>query len=152
MGRLIFLPTACAFFLLLQGCVSSYQVEILKVNEMIQDMESIDLDQPDHPSDLPETGIVVNNKTDRTLLVKLRRKEEKVLSIAPGGSGSMELEPGTYHYRIYEDVDADEPKTKAVYIQLSGTKKIVEKCVFMYDVFTKKEVVDEKRFEKLRSR
>ncbi len=146
------IPAVLVLFLVLDGCMTSYQVEILKVNEMIQDMEAIELDQPDHPSDLPETGIVINNKTDRTLLVTLRRKEEKILSIDPGGSGSMELEPGTYHYRIYEDTEAEEPKTKAVYIPLSGTKRVVEKCVFIYDVFTKSEVVDEKGFEKLRLR
>ena len=140
------------YFSLLQGCISSYQVEILKVNEMIQDMEAIELDDPGHASDLPETGIAVNNRTERTLLVKLRRKEERIMSIPPGGSASMALEPGTYHYRIYEDVAADEPKTKAVFIELKGTRKIVEKCVFVYDVFTKKEVVDDKQFEKLRSR
>jgi hypothetical protein len=134
------------------GCISSYQVEILKINEMIQDMEALDLDDPDHTSDLPETGIAVNNQTERTLLVKMRGKKEQIMSIAPGGSASMALEPGNYHYRIYEDEAADEPKTKAVYIQLKGTRKIVEKCVFIYDVFTKKEVVDDKEFEKLRSR
>ncbi len=139
-------------FSFLGGCISSHHVEILKINEMIQDMEAIELDQPDHPSDLPETGIVVNNKTERTLLLKVRRKKEQIISIAPGGSGAMALEPGMYHYRIYEDEAADEPKTKAVFIELKGTRKIVEKCVFVYDVFTKKEVVGEKEFEQLRRR
>jgi hypothetical protein len=134
------------------GCISSHEVEILKLNEMIQDMEAIELDEPDHPSHYPENGIVVNNATSRTLLVKLRRKKEQVMSVPPGGSGSMALEPGRYHYKIYEDLEADEPKTKAVFIPLKGTKKIVEKCVFVYDVFTKKEVVDNKEFEKLRAR
>ncbi len=139
-------------FWFLGGCLSSHQVEFLKVNEMIQDMEAIELDQPDHPSDFPESGIVVNNQTERTLLVKVRRKKEQIMSVGPGGTGSMALEPGIYHYRIYEDEAADEPKTKAVFIQLAGTRKIVEKCVFVYDVFTRKEVVDDKEFEKLRSR
>ena len=85
-------------------------------------------------------------------VVKLRSKEERIMSVPPGGSGCMALSPGTYYYRIYEDMEAKEPKTKAVYIDLKGTKKIVDKCVFTYDVFTKKEVVDEKRFETLRSR
>ncbi len=140
------------FFLFLEGCIYSHEVEILKVNEMIHDMEAIELDQPDHASDLPDSGIVVNNNTERTLLVKVRRKKEKIMSIAPGGSGTMALAPGTYHYRIYEDEAADEPKTKAVFIELRGTRKIVEKCVFVYNVFTKKEVVDEKEFEELLSR
>lgn len=148
-----FLVVAIVFFVsFLGGCITSHQVEFLKVNEMIQDMEAIELDQPDHPSDFPESGIVVNNQTERTLLVKVRRKKEQIMSVGPGGTGSMALEPGIYHYRIYEDEAADEPKTKAVFIQLAGTRKIVEKCVFVYDVFTKKEVVDEKEFEKLRSR
>jgi hypothetical protein len=139
-------------FSFLSGCMSSHQVEILKVNEMIQDMEAIEIDDPGHASDLPQNGIVVNNQTERTLLVKIRRKKERILSIAPGGTGSMALEPGMYHYKIYEDEAADEPKTKAVFIELKGTRRIVEKCVFVYDVFTKKEVVDEKEFERLRSR
>ena len=136
----------------LGGCITSHQVEFLKVNEMIQDMEAIELDEPDHASDFPENGIVVNNQTERTLLVKMRGKQERIMSIAPGGTGSMALEPGMYHYKIYEDEAADEPKTKAVLIELEGTRKIVEKCVFIYDVFSKKEVVGEKEFEKLRSR
>ena len=144
--------TALLLFLIAGGCISSHEVEILKVNEMIQDMEAIELDDPDHASDFPQTGIVVNNQTERTLLVKMRRKKERIMSVAPGGSASMALEPGMYHYRIYEDEAADEPKTKAVFIELKGTRKIVEKCVFVYDVFTKKEVLDEKEFEKLRSR
>ena len=139
-------------FSFLGGCITSHQVEILKVNEMIQDMEAIELDDPEHASDFPETGIVVKNQTERTLLVKTRRKKERVMSVAPGGTGSMALEPGLYHYRIYEDEAAEEPKTKAVFIELKGTRKIVEKCVFVYDVFTKKEVVDDKEFEKLRAR
>ncbi len=148
-----FLVVAIVFFVsFLGGCITSHQVEFLKVNEMIQDMEAIELDDPEHASDLPENGIVVKNQTERTLLVKMRRKKERIMSIAPGGTGSMALEPGTYHYRIYEDEAADEPKTKAVYIELKGTRKIVEKCVFIYDVFTKKEVVDDKQFERLRSR
>lgn len=151
MPRFLILAIALVFFLL-GGCISSHQVEILKVNEMIQDMEAIELDDPDHASDLPQTGIAVNNQTERTLLVKMRRKKEQIMSVAPGASGSMALEPGMYHYRIYEDEAADEPKTKAVFIELKGTRKIVEKCVFVYDVFTKKEIVDEKQFEKLRSR
>ena len=151
MRRFLILAIVLVFFLL-GGCISSHQVEILKVNEMIQDMEAIELDDPDHASDLPQTGIAVNNQTERTLLVKMRRKKEHIMSVAPGGSGSMALEPGMYHYRIYEDEAADEPKTKAVFIELKGTRKIVEKCVFVYDVFTKKEVVDDKQFEKLRSR
>jgi len=137
---------------LLGGCITSHQVEILKVNEMIQDMEAIELDDPDHTSDFPENGIVVNNRTERTLLVKMRGKKERIMSVAPQATGSMALEPGMYHYRIYEDEAADEPKTKAVFIELEGTRRIVEKCVFVYDVFTKKEVVDDKEFEKLRSR
>jgi hypothetical protein len=146
------LVTFLSVLLFLGGCISSYQVEIIKAHEMIQDMEAIELDQPDHPSDLPETGILVNNKTDRTLLVKMRRKKEQVMSIPPGGSSWMALSPGTYHYRIYEDEAAEEPKSKAIYIDLQGTKRIVEKCVFIYDVFTKQEVVNEKRLEELRSR
>jgi hypothetical protein len=130
--------------------MSSHQVEIIKVNEMIQDMEAIELDAPDLASDLPETGIVVTNKTERTLRVWMRRKKERVMSIPPGDTGSMALEPGTYHYGIGEDERVDEPKTKAVYIELRGTKRIPEKCVFLYDVFTKKEVVDDKGLEELR--
>jgi len=152
MRRAILIVGILLLFSFPGGCVSSYQVEILKINEMIQDMEAIELDEPDHASDFPETGIVVKNQTERTLLVKMRGKQERIMSIAPGGRGSMALEPGMYHYRIYEDEAADEPKTKAVFMELKGTRKIVEKCVFVYDVFTKKEVVDEKEFEKLRSR
>jgi hypothetical protein len=152
MMRRLFILAIVLVFSFLGGCISSHQVEILKVNEMIQDMEAIELDDPDHASDLPQTGIVVKNQTERTLLVKMRRKGEQIMSVPPGCSGSMALEPGMYHYRIYEDETADEPKTKAVFIELNGTRRIVEKCVFVYDVFTKKEVVDEKEFEKLRSR
>ena len=150
--RRFLIVTIVILFSFLGGCITSHQVEILKVNEMIQDMEAIELDDPEHATDFPETGIVVKNQTERTLLVKTRRKKERVMSVAPGGTGSMALEPGMYHYRIYEDEAAEEPKTKAVFIELKGTRKIVEKCVFVYDVFTKKEVVDEKEFEKLRSR
>jgi hypothetical protein len=127
-------------------------VELIRAHEMIQDMEAIDLDQPDHSPDLPETGILVHNKTDRTLRVNLRRKDEKTFSVPPGGSGSLVLEPGIYHYRICEDASADAPKTKATYIDLKGTKNIPEKCLFTYEVFTERQVVGEKRFQELRSR
>ncbi len=142
----------CAGSLALGSCISSHTVQILKAHEMIQDMEAIELDEPDHPSDLPETGILVNNKTDRTILVRMRRKQERVVSIPPGGSAVMALAPGRYHYSISADEGVKEPGSKAIYIPLRGTRKIVEKCVFMYDVFTKKEVVDDQGLESLRSR
>lgn len=152
MGRRLSVVGISLLALFLAGCVSSYEVEWIRAHELIQDMEAIELDEPDHPPDLPETGIVVNNHTARTLVVKLRRKEDEFLTIPPGASDSVPLVPGTYHYRIYQDPTADEPKTKAVYIDLSGTKKIVEKCVFVYDVFTEREVVSERRFREIRSR
>jgi len=132
--------------------MTSHTVQIIKAQEMIQDMEAIELDEPDHPSDLPETGIVVNNKTDRTLIVKMRRKQERTLSIPPGGSSAMALAPGLYHYNISVDDRIKEPGSKAIYIPLCGTRKIVEQCLFLYDVFTKKEVVDDQGLESLQSR
>jgi hypothetical protein len=146
------LLAALLLFSLTGGCISSYQVEILRAHEMIQDMEAIELDDPDLAEDYPENGIVVNNKTERTLVVMVRRKKEQSIRVKPGASGSLALAPGPYRYKIYEDTEADEPKSKAVYIHLRGTKKIVEKCVFVYDVFTQSKVVDDKEFEKLKNR
>ena len=139
-------------FLLLGGCLSSYEVEIIKVHEMIQDMEAIELDEPERASELPETGILVNNKTDTTIQVTMRGKKEQVVTVPPGGSGKMALTPGNYHYKIAAEEATKEKKSKGIYIDLKGTKKIVGKILYIYDVFTKQEVVKEKELEHLRSR
>ena len=136
----------------LAGCISSYNVHIIKVHEMIQDMEAIEVDEPERASELPETGIVVNNKTDTTIEVKMRGKREQIITVPPGGSGSMALNPGNYHYKITPAEDTKGKKSKAIYIDLKGTKRIVEKILYIYDVFTKQEVVKEKELEQLRSR
>jgi len=151
MCRLLLVPVFLVAWLP-AGCISSYEVQIIKVHEMIQDMEAIELDQPDHPQDLTETGIAVVNNTDRTLRVKMRGKTEQILSVSPGESSSMALAPGNYHYRIYADETGKEPQSKAITIDLKGTKRIVEKCLYTFDVFTQNEVVNEKELEKLRTR
>ena len=148
----VFLVSFILVSLCLAGCISSYNVHIIKVHEMIQDMEAIELDEPERASELPETGILVNNKTETTLQVKMRGKEEQIITIPPGGSGMMALNPGNYHYRIAAAEDAKGEKSKAIYIDLKGTKKIVGKILYIYDVFTKQEVMKEKELEELRSR
>ena len=138
--------------LCLGGCISSHNVHIIKVHEMIQDMEAIELDDPERASELPETGILVNNKTDTTIQVKMRGKKEQIITVLPGGSGTMALTPGNYHYKIAAEEATKGEKSKGIYIDLRGTKKIVGKILYIYDVFTKQEVVKEKELEQLRSR
>lgn len=132
--------------------MTSHTVQVIKAQEMIQDMEAIELDETNLPAGLPETGIVVNNKTDRSILVTMRRKQERSMSVPPGGSSVMALAPGMYHYSISADEGGKGPGSKTLYVPLRGTRKIVEKCVFVYDVFTRKRVVDDNEFEDLRSR
>jgi hypothetical protein len=119
---------------------------------MIQDMEAIELDAPERASELPETGILVNNKTDTTIQVKMRGKKEQLITVPPGGSGKMALAPGNYHYRIAAAEATKGKKSKAIYVDLKGTKRIVSKILYIYDVFTKQEVMKEKELEQLRSR
>lgn len=149
MIRRLLLVSVFLFPWLLAGCLSSYEVRIIKVHEMIQDLEEI---EPDQPQDLRETGIIVFNNTDRTLRVTMRGRKEETLRVPPGESGSMALAPGNYHYGIYADATEDAPKSKAVYIQLRGNKRIVEKCLYTFDVFTQREVVNENELERLRVR
>lgn len=149
MIRRLLLVSVFLFPWLLAGCLSSYEVRIIKVHEMIQDLEEI---EPDQPQDLRETGIIVFNNTDRTLRVTMRGRKEETLRVPPGESGSMALAPGNYHYGIYADATEDAPKSKAVYIQLRGNKRIVEKCLYTFDVFTQMEVVNENELERLRVR
>lgn len=139
-------------FALLTGCVATYNVHIIKVHEMIQDMEAIELDEPELASDLPETGIVVNNKTDTAIQLTMRKNKEQSITVPPGGSAVMALEPGSYHYAFAADKAAAGGKSKEIYIALRGYKKIVGKILYIYDVFTRQEVVKEKELEELRSR
>jgi hypothetical protein len=127
-------------------------VHIVKAHEMIEDMEAVELYEPERASELPETGVLVNNKTDTTIQVKMRGKKEQIISIPPGESGSMALLPGRYHYKIGPAPVAEGEKSKAIYIDLKGRKTIVEKILYIYDVFTKEEVMQEKELEELRSR
>jgi len=143
----LILPSLC-----LAGCISSYNVHIVKAHEMIQDMEAIEMYEPERASELPETGILVNNKTDTTIQVMMRGKKEQIILIPPGGSGSMALRPGRYHYKIGPAPAAKGEKSKAIYIDLKGRKTIVEKILYVYDIFTKQEVMNEKELEELRSR
>lgn len=138
---------------LLAGCgLTTYNVHIIKVHEMIQDMEAIELDEPDLAPDLPETGILVHNKTDTAVQVTVRKNKEKSITVPPGGSAAMALEPGSYHYTFAADEAAGGEKSKEIYIALRGYKKIVGKILYIYDVVTKEEVVKEKELEELRSR
>jgi hypothetical protein len=138
---------------LLAGCgLTTYNVSILKVHEMMQDMEAIELDEPELAPDLPETGILVHNKTDTTIQVTVRKNKEQSITVPPGGSAAMALEPGSYHYTIAADEAAAGGKSKKIYIALRGYKKIVGKILYIYDVVTKQEVVKEKELEELRSR
>ena len=138
--------------LCLAGCMATYNVRIIKVHEIMQDMEAIELDDPDRDPGLPETGILVKNRTDATIELKMRGKGEQVLSVSPGGSSSMALSPGNYNYRISEREAKDGRKSKEIYIELQGSKKISDRCLYILDVFTKSEIVKEKELEKLRSR
>jgi hypothetical protein len=148
----LFLVLLILVSLCLGGCISSYSVHIIKVHEMIQDMEAIELDEPERASELPETGILVNNKTDTTIQVTMRGKKEQVVTVPPGGSGKMALTPGNYHYKIAAEEAIKGKNSKGIYIDLRGTKKIVGKILYIYDVFTKQEVVKEKELAELRSR
>jgi len=138
--------------LCLGGCISSYNVHIIKVHEMIQDMEAIELDEPESASELPETGILVNNKTDTTIQVKMRGQKEQIITVPPSGSGMMALAPGSYHYKIAAEEATKGKKSEGIYIDLRGTKRIAAKILYIYDVFTKQEVVKEGELERLRSR
>jgi hypothetical protein len=138
--------------LCLAGCAATYDVRIIKVHEIIQDMETVELDDPGRDPSLPETGILVKNRTDTTIEVKMRGKGEQAVSVSPGGSSSMALGPGNYHYKIAEGQAKNGRKSKDIYIELQGSKKISDKCLYILDVFTKSEVVKEKELEKLRSR
>jgi hypothetical protein len=138
---------------LVAGCgLTTYNVQIIKVHEMIQDMEAIELDDPERAGELPETGILVNNKTDTTIRVKVRRKKEQFIDVPPGGSATMALDPGQYHYNFGAAPVEEGKKSKEIYINLRGTKKVVGKILYIYDVVTKHEVVKEKELEELRSR
>jgi len=152
MRTYLFLVCLLLLSLCLAGCISSYNVHIIKVHEMIQDMEAIEMYEPERALELPETGVLVNNKTDTTIQVMMRGKKEQIISIPAGESGSMPLPPGRYHYKIGPAPAAEGEKSKAIYIDLRGRKTIVEKILYVYDVFTKEEVMQEKELEELRSR
>ncbi len=137
--------------LLVEGCMGTYHVRFLKAREMIQDMETIALDQPDHPSGLPETGILVRNHTDVPLLVEMRGKGLEERRVPPGGSASMALLPGRYYYRVSR-AETGDGKTEPLYIPLEGNKRIVEKCLYIYDVSTREEIVDGEELKRLRAR
>ena len=82
----------------------------------------------------------------------MRRKKEQIIEIPPGGSATMALDPGQYHYRFGAAPSEQGKKSKEIYIDLKGTKKIVGKILYIYDVITKQEVMKEKEIEELRSR
>ena len=147
------LVPAVLVFALLAGCgLTTHNVHIIKVHEMIQDMETIELDDPERAAELPETGILVNNKTDTTIQVKMRRKRVQTIDIPPGGSATMALDPGQYHYNFGAAPSEEGEKSEEIYIDLRGTKKVVGKILYIYDVITKQEVVKEKELEELRSK
>jgi len=152
MRTYLFLVSLILLSFCLTGCISSYNVHIIKVHEMIQDMEAIEMYESERASELPETGVLANNKTDTTIQVMMRGKKEQAISIPPGESRSMALHPGRYHYKIGPAPPAKGEKSKAIYIDLKGRKTIVEKILYVYDVFTKQEVMNEKELEELRSR
>ncbi len=68
----------------------------IQLCEMIEDVEALEKYEPDYNSDLPDTGFVVQNDTDRRVTMKIKGKAGKTLVVSAGESSAVALPEGTY--------------------------------------------------------
>lgn len=102
----------------------------IQLCEIIEDVEALEKYDPDYVSDLPDTGFVVQNDTDRRVTMKIKGNADKTMAVSAGESSAVALPEGTYEYSFSSDKGGS---LKA----FSGEKTILKKCRYLFKFYLK---------------
>jgi len=102
----------------------------IQLCEIIEDVEALEKYEPDYVSDLPDTGFVVQNDTDRKLTMEITGSIDKTLTVSAGESSAVALPEGTYKCSFSSDKDWSLKS-------FSGEKTIFKKCRYLFKFYLK---------------
>jgi hypothetical protein len=102
----------------------------IQISEVIEDVEAIEIYEPENNSSLPDTGFVVQNETDRIVIMKISGEIERTLVTSAGNLGVEALPVGSYNYSFFtlEDGELED---------LSGKRVVRKKCRYFYRLYVK---------------
>lgn len=106
----------------------------LFLSDMMEDTENLEIYEPESVTDMPDTGVVLTNNTDRKIKVSLTGNISKYLALLPGETSSVSLTPGAYKYWIGADYDSTPPDSVKVENFLTGERKILDKIRYNFNI------------------
>ncbi len=144
MKRYALLILVLVFPFLIVSCAPK-QMYRIQIHETIEDTEFEGMYGPKSADALPETGIVVNNTTNKDLTVKLKGETVKEYFMLSGSTLSAPLPLGVYEYNISveehkqtqsQSLSFSKALKKEIPIKsLTGRKTVREKCRTTFNVF-----------------
>ncbi len=133
-------------------CCAPKQMYRIQVHEAIEDTEFEGMYGEERTKDLPETGIVVANETEKDISMTLEGKIIKTLFVLSGSTLNTALEPGTYKYTFSAEEDKQTSSSSSGFSKvfkkeipvkvLTGKKTIREKCRTTFIVALEKIAVE----------
>jgi len=137
MNRFAFLVLVLIFPFLF-FCCAPKQMYRIQIHETIEDSEFAGMYGTENTKALPETGIVIENKTENDIAMTLEGKNIERLSILSGSTLNIALEPGDYKYTVSVAEDKQTRFLSTGFSKafnmgipvkaLTGKKTIREKC------------------------
>jgi len=133
-------------------CCAPKQIYRIQLHETIEDTEFAEMYGDEKTKGLPDTGIVVENKAEKDIALRLEGKAEKALVVLSGSTINIALEPGDYRYTILEAEGKQTRSPSTCFSKISkreipvsvltGKKTIREKCRTTFTVLLEKIAVD----------
>jgi len=102
----------------------------IQLSEASEDVEAIEMYEPENNSSLPDTGFVVQNDTDRIVIMKISGDIEKSLVTSAGNLGAEALPVGNYSYSFFTPEDG-------ALEHLSGKRVVKRKYRYYYRLYAK---------------
>ncbi len=101
---------------------------VIQLCEILEDVEALEKYEPEYDSDLPDTGFVVQNNTDRRVTMKIKGSSDKNMAVSAGESSAVALPEGTYEYSFSSDKDGSLKS-------FSGEKTILNKSRYLFKFY-----------------
>ena len=102
----------------------------IQLSEILEDVEAIEKYEPENLSDLPHTGFVVQNDTDRIVTMKIKGNADKKIIVPAGDTSAMALPVGTYKYSFSTDKDGSLKN-------FSGERAVLNKSRYLFKFYLK---------------
>ena len=99
------------------------------ISEMIEDVETLEMYEPESASGFPDTGFIIQNDADRAVVMKIEGKINKTLVVSPGNLSIEALPVGKYSYSFYTAEDG-------LLESLSGKRTVRHKLRYLFKLYT----------------